>query len=186
MRNQSTAAKLKVYAHVLDFFGSMFEVRNGVAIVPGSPQAWAELAGANPKNGGAFFQKLLETDDGWLASYFDALSRIDGPTAAYLEDPERMKKFYWALKGKITTPGPARPVFRSSTELMLLTTGLRIEPNGQPHIPGSLDVWKTLFIKHPHGKYDGKLTRAATSWRNRKTSWRRCSLSAGSKWRMSH
>ena len=166
MRNQSTAAKLKVYAHVLDFFGSMFEVRNGVAIVPGSPQAWAELAGANPKNGGAFFQKLLETDDGWLASYFDALSRIDGPTAAYLEDPERMKKFYWALKGKITTPGPARPVFRSSTELMLLTTGLRIEPNGQPHIPGSLDVWKTLFIKHPHGKYDGKLTRAATSWRN--------------------
>lgn len=166
MRNQATAAKLKVYAHVLDFFGSMFEVRNGVAIVPGSPQAWAELTGANPKNGGAFYEKLLETDDGWLASYFDALSRIEGPTAAYIENPERMKKFYWALKGKITTPGPARPVFRSSTELMLLTTGLRIEPNGQPHIPGDLEVWKTLFIKHPHGKYDGKLTRAATSWRN--------------------
>ncbi len=166
MRNQATAAKLKVYAHVLDFFGSMFEVRNGVAVVPGSPQAWAELTGASPKNGGAFFEKLIETDDGWLASYFDALSRIDGPTAAYLENPERMKRFYWALKGKITTPGPARPVFRSSTELMLLTTGLRIEPNGQPHIPGDLEVWRTLFIKHPHGKYDGKLTRAATSWRN--------------------
>jgi hypothetical protein len=166
MRNQATAAKLKVYAHVLDFFGSMFEVRNGAAVVPGSPQAWAELTGASPKNGGAFFEKLLETDDGWLASYFDALSRIEGPTAVYLDDPERMKKFYWAVKGKITTPGPARPVFRSSTELMLLTTGLRIEPSGQPHIPGDLEVWKTLFIKHPHGKYDGKLTRAATSWRN--------------------
>ncbi len=166
MRNQATASKLKVYAHVLDFFGSMFEVRNGAAVVPGSPQAWAELTGASPKNGGAFFEKLIETDDGWLASYFDALARIDGPTAAYLTEPERMKKFYWALKGKITTPGPARPVFRSSTEIMLLTTGLRIEPNGQPHIPGDLEVWRSLFIKHPHGKYDGKLTRAATSWRN--------------------
>ena len=166
MRKQATAAKLKVYAHVLDFFGSMFEVRNGAAVVPGSPQAWAELTGASPKNGGAFFEKLIETDDGWLASYFDALSRIEGPTAVYLDDPARMKKFYWALKGKITTPGPARPVFRSSTELMLLTTGLRIDSNGQPHIPGDLEVWKTLFIKHPHGKYDGKLTRAATSWRN--------------------
>jgi len=166
MRRQAAAARLKVYAHVLDFFGNMFEVRNGAAVVPGSPQAWAELTGASPKNGGAFFEKLLETDDGWLASYFDALSRIDGPTAVYLTEPDRMKKFYWALKGKITTPGPARPVFRSSTELMLLTTGLRIEPNGQPHIPGNLEVWRTLFIKHPHGKYDGKLTRAATSWRN--------------------
>ena len=166
LRTQASSAKLKVYAHVLDFFGSMFEVRNGAAVVPGSPQAWAELTGASPKNGGAFFEKLLETDDGWLASYFDALSRIDGPTAVYLEDPQRMKKFYWAVKGKITTPGPARPVFRSSTELMLLTTGLRIGPDGQPHIPGDLEVWKTLFVKHPHGKYDGKLTRAATNWRN--------------------
>jgi hypothetical protein len=166
MRKQASAIKLKVYAHVLDFFGSMFQIRNGVAVVPGSAQAWAELAGASPKNGGAFFEKILSTDDGWLASYFDAISRIDGPTAVYLTEPERMKKFYWALKGKITTPGPARPVFRSSTELMLLTTGLRMDSNGQPHIPGNIDVWKNLFIKHPHGKYDGKLTRAATSWRN--------------------
>jgi hypothetical protein len=166
MRQQASAARLKVYAHVLDFYGNMFEVRNGAAVVPGSPQAWAELAGASPKNGGAFFEKILSTDDGWLASYFDALARIDGPTAAYLTEPARMKKFYWALKGKITTPGPARPVFRSSTELMLLTTGLRIDSNGQPHIPGDIDVWRNLFIKHPHGKYDGKLTRAASSWRN--------------------
>ena len=48
---------------------------------------------------------------------------------------------------------------------MLLTHSLRIDPNGAPHVPGSLEVWRTLFIKHPHGKYDGKLTRAASGWR---------------------
>lgn len=165
LRRQAPPGKLKVYAHVLDFFGSMFQIRNGAAVVPGSPRVWASMVGVSPNNPGAFFEKLIATDDGWMASYFDALSRIEGPTAAYLTQPERMKRFYDAVRGKITSPGPARPVFRSSTELLLLTTCLRIEPNGQPHIPGDVDVWRNLFVHHPHGKYDGKLTRSASTWR---------------------
>ena len=166
LRKHDSAARLKIYAHVLDFFGTMFEVRNGAAVVPGSPKVWAAMTGVQPSNPGAFFMKLISTDDGWMASYFDALSRLDGPTANYLTQPDRMRRFYDALRGKITSPGPARPVFRSSTELLLLTTSLRIDPNGQPHVPGDLEVWRTLFIKHPHGKYDGRLTRSATSWKN--------------------
>jgi hypothetical protein len=166
LRKQASAAKLKLYANVLDFYGSMFQIKNGAAVVPGSPKAWASVTGASPSNPGQFFEKLISTDDGWAASYFDALSRIDGPTAAYLTQPERMRRFYDALRGKITVPGPARPVFRSSTELVLLTTSLRVNSNGQPHIPGDLEVWRTLFVKHPHGKYDGKLTRSAASWRS--------------------
>jgi hypothetical protein len=166
LRKQAPAAKLKLYASVLDFYGSMFQIKNGVAVVPGSAKAWASMTGVSPSNPGAFFERLISTDDGWAASYFDALSRIEGPTAAYLTQPERIRRFYDALRGKITTPGPARPVFRSSTELMLLTTSLRIDPNGQPHVPGDLEIWRTLFIKHPHGKYDGKLTRSASSWRS--------------------
>jgi hypothetical protein len=165
LRNQAPPGKLKVYAHVLDFFGGMFQIRNGAAVVPGSPRVWAGLTGASPSNPGVFFEKLISTDDGWLASYFDALSRVKGPSAEYLTQPDHMKRFYEALRGKITSPGPARPVFRSSTELMLLTTSLRLDTNGQPHIPGDLDVWRTLFIKHPHGKYDGRLTRSAATWR---------------------
>ncbi len=165
LRKQAAPGKLKIYSHVLDFFGGMFEIKNGAAVVPGSPKVWASLVGVSPNNPGAFFEKLMATDDGWLASYFDALSRISGPTEAYLTQPGRMKRFYDALRGKITTPGPARPVFRSSTELMLLTSSLHIDAGGEPRIPGSLEVWRTLFIKHPHGKYDGKLTRAAASWR---------------------
>ena len=66
----------------------------------------------------------------------------------------------------ITSPGPARPVFRSNTDMMLLTTRLQLDAGGKPHIPGSLEVWKNLFVSHPQGKYDAKLTRSATGWKD--------------------
>jgi hypothetical protein len=166
LRKQAPPAKLKIYSHVLDFFGGMFDVRNGSAVVPGSPKVWTALVGVSPSNPGAFFEKLVATDDGWLASYFDSLSRLRGPALAYLTQSDRLKRNYEALRGKVTSPGPARPVFRSSTDLMLLTNSLSVDANGEMHVPGSLEVWRTLFIKHPHGKYDGKLTRSAQSWRS--------------------
>ncbi len=165
MRRKIPHNELMVFAPVLDFYGSLFEIRNGAAFVPGSEKAWSELAGTNPSQGAGFYQRLMETDDGWLASYFDALARLDSPATNYLLQPEHMRRFYNGLRGRVTTPGPARPVFRSSTDLMIFTTSLRLDPNGQPHIPGGLDVWKSLFIKHPHGKYDAKLSKAAPSWR---------------------
>jgi hypothetical protein len=168
MRKALTLTRLKAYSHVLDFFGGMFEIRDGKAVVPGgakSAAAWGELAGAPPDQGTAFFDKLMSKDDGWLASLYDALARIHGPSKDYLTDPARMKRFYSAVRGRITSPGPARPVFRANTDMMLFTTRLRIEPNGKPHIPGSLEVWRSLFVNHPQGKYDGKLTKLATTWK---------------------
>jgi hypothetical protein len=168
MRKALSLTRLKAYSHVLDFFGGMFEIRDGKAVIPGgqrSAAAWADLAGANPDQGTAFFDKLMTKDDGWLASLFDALARIQGPVRDYLTDPARMKRFYTAVRGRITSPGPARPVFRANTDMMLFTTRLRVDPNGKPHIPGSLEVWRNLFVNHPQGKYDGKLTKLATSWK---------------------
>jgi len=168
LRKAVSASRLRAYSHVLDFFGGMFEIRNGKAIVPGgqrSSAAWGDLAGASPNEGAAFFDKLMAKDDGWLASLYDALARIQGPVRDYLVEPARMKRFYSAVRGRITSPGPARPVFRSNTDMMLLTTRLRLDANGKPHIPGSLEVWKNLFVNHPQGKYDGKLTKLATSWK---------------------
>lgn len=166
LRKQMPPDKLRVYANVLDFYGSMFRVENGAVAVPGSPKAWASLVGASPQNPGAFFEKILTTDDGWLAGYFDALMRMpEGPTRTYLTQPQRVRRFYDALRGKITSPGPARPVFRATTDLMLLTTSLRIDASGAPHIPGNLDVWRNLVAKHPHEKGDAKLARSAANWR---------------------
>lgn len=160
--------RLKVYAHVLDFFGGMFELRNGHAVTPGGPRsaaAWGDLAGANPENGVAFFEKLLARDDGWLASMYDALARIRGPVRDYLTEPAHMKRFYGAVRGRITSPGPARPVFRSNADMMLLTTRLRLDEDGKPHIPGSIETWKALFVNHPTGKYDAKLSKLASGWK---------------------
>jgi hypothetical protein len=176
LRKTTTVQKIRAYAHVLDFYGGMFQVRNGRAVVPGgarSERAWTELVGASPDKPGQFFERLVIRDDGWLASYFDALLRISGNSSNhavedYLTEPERLKRFYAAIRGKITSPGPARPVFRSNTDMMLLTARLRLDSNGKPHIPGSLDVWRTLFIEHPSGsgKYDAKLSQAASGWKD--------------------
>src|ERR1700733_6325639 len=176
LRKGTTVQRIRAYAHVLDFYGGRFEVRNGRAVVPGgarSEKAWTDLVGASPDKPGPFFERLIIRDDGWLASYFDALSRIssnpaNGPVQNYLTDPERVKRFYSAIRGKVTSPGPARPVFRSNTDMMLLTARLRLDPNGRPHIPGSLDVWRTLFVEHPSGsgKYDSKLSHDAANWKD--------------------
>ncbi len=168
MRKSTSFVRLKAFAHVLDFFGGMFEIRDGKAVVPGgqhSAGAWADLVGVSPDKGPEFFDKLIAKDDGWLASLYDALARIQGPVRDYLTDPPRMKRFYSAVRGRLTTPGPARPVFRSNTDMMLLTTRLWLDPNGKPHIPGSLEVWKNLFADHPQGKYDARLSRMAPTWK---------------------
>jgi hypothetical protein len=176
LRRSTTVQRIRAYAHVLDFYGGMFQVRNGRAVVPGgarSERAWAELVGASPDKPGSFFEHLVMRDDGWLASYFDALLRIsnnpaNGPVQNYLTEPERLKRFYLAIRGKVTSPGPARPVFRSNTDMMLLTTRLRLDASGKPHIPGGLEVWRTLFVEHPSGsgKYDSKLSQAAADWKD--------------------
>ncbi len=168
LKNDVPLARLKAFAHVLDFYGGMFEVRNGRALVPGGSRAepgWAKLAGASPDQGGKFLSALMVKDDGWLASYYDATARLSGKLQEYLTEPSRMERFYNAIRGKITSPGPARPVFRANTEMMLLTSRLRLGSDGRPHIPGSVEVWKQLFIKHPNGKYDGKLTKSAAGWK---------------------
>jgi len=168
IRKDMPAQKAKIYAHVLDFFGSMFEVRGGKAVVPGGARAertWADLVGTPPDRGGVFFERLVEKDDGWLASYYDALARISGAAQDYLTEPDHLKRYYQALRGRVTSPGPARPVFRANTDLILLTARLRMDRNGKPHLPGGIDVWKNLFSGKAEAKYDSRLAKAAPGWK---------------------
>jgi hypothetical protein len=169
LRKSLSFAHMKAYAHVLDFFGGMYEIHDGKAVVPGGPRAsaaWTEMVGVSPDKGVEFFDKLTTREDGWMASLYDALARINTPVRDYLTEPARLRRFYTAVRGRVTSPGPARPVFRSNSDMMLLTTRLALDPNGKPHIPGNLDVWKQLFTNNPQGKYDGKLTRLAASWKD--------------------
>jgi hypothetical protein len=174
LRKGVSTIKLRAYANVLDFFGGNFEIRQGRAVVPGGPravQAWQDMVGAPVDKPIDFFDRLLSKDDGWLASLFDALARISptgtqGAVLDYFTDPMRLKRLYSDVRGRITTPGPARPVFRSNAEMMLLTTRLRVDPDGHVHLPGGLDVWKDLFAKSPKNKYDPRIARSAPGWKD--------------------
>jgi hypothetical protein len=168
IRKDLPAQKAKAYAHVLDFFGAMFEIRGGKVAPPGgarSEKTWADLVGVAPERGPQFIERLIAKDDGWLASYYDALARINGPVQDYLTEPDHLKRFYSALRGRVTSPGPARPVFRSSTDLVLLTARLRLNPDGRPHLPGGLEVWKAMFSTKAMAKNDPRLAKAAPGWK---------------------
>ena len=168
LRKAAPIQRLKAFSHVLDFFGGFFAVRGGKAVVPGgarSARAWEELVGVPIERGGAFFERLITKDDGWMASYFDVLARLQGPARDYLTEPERLKRFYLAIRGRVTSPGPARPVFRANADLILLTSGLHLDLTGQPHIPGGLEIWKDLFLKGFQLRYDRNLIRSASGWK---------------------
>jgi hypothetical protein len=155
--------RLVPLAPVLDFYGEQIHVQSGRVVVPGgaaAEPAWRQLVGASPNSPGDFISKLLAKDEGWLAAYFDALSRVSGAQQAYFTDPHRMERFYEALRGHDPGPGPARPVFRPDPSLLLLVTRLPLEANGRPHIPGSLAVWTDMVR-------EGSETRIARDWAKR-------------------
>ena len=87
-------------------------------MVPGgaaAESAWKELAGANPESPKEFVARLLAKDDGWLAAYFDTLSRLTPAQQVYFTDAHRLPRFYEALRGKDigAGPGPSRVPARS-------------------------------------------------------------------------
>ena len=131
IRKDMPAQKARAYAHVLDFFGGMFEIRDGKVTPPGgarSEKAWADLVGVSPERGAAFIERLFAKDDGWLASYYDSLARINGPVQEYLTEPEHLKRFYTAIRGRVTSPGPARPVFTLQHGSCLTNSSSAAEP----------------------------------------------------------
>ncbi len=161
--------KLVPFAAVLDFYGSQISVRGGRVVVPGGPSsegAWKDLVGASPESPADFVTKLLGKDEGWAAVYFDVLSRVNRKQQAYFADPHRLSHFYEALRGKDLSPSPSRPVFRPDPGLLLLATRLRFEPNGQPRIPGNLQVWKEIM--DAHRRDDSKITK---EWSKNAAHW---------------
>jgi hypothetical protein len=159
--------KLLPYAAVLDFYGSDIRIRSGHVLVPGGTRAesaWKDLVGASPESSGEFVFRLVSKDKGWLAAYFDAVSRVNQIRQAYFTEPHRLKHFYEALRGQDLSIDAARPVFRPAPGLLLLLTRVQFDASGEPHIPGSLDLWKEIF----RAKTDSKVIR---EWGRRAGHW---------------
>jgi hypothetical protein len=142
-------AKLLPYAAVLDFYGREICVRNGRIIVPGgdnAADAWGDLVGASPASPASFVIRLLARDKGWLAAYFDALSRSNDTRTVYFTDPDRLREFYDGLRAPDPSASATRGSFRPAPELLRIVTRLHLNSNGEPLVPGNLEVWKdTLF-----------------------------------------
>ena len=130
-----------LYAPLLDFYGEQLRIRSGRVLVPGGPQAesaWEHLVGASPHSPGEFVIALFSKDDGWLAPYYDALSRVDGPQQAYFTEPHRLVSFTRRCEDAISPPARRKAVFRPDPGLLLLVTRMPLDPDGQPHVPGDL------------------------------------------------
>lgn len=159
--------KLIPLAPVLDFYGSNIEIRGGHVVVPGgapAKSAWKSLVGASPDAPGKFILRLLVKDEGWLAAYFDALSRVTGAQQTYFTGSHRLRRFYAALRGQNISPGPARPVFRPDPGLLLLVTRLQLDPSGQPHVPGNLEAWKEILRQKSNSKIVREWGKRARRW----------------------
>jgi hypothetical protein len=94
--NQSPGLKeLMSVAAVTDLYGSQIRIKAGRVIVPGdNDKAWESLLGESPHSVGPFVTKLLTRDSGWLAAYFDALSRLNHDQQQHLTEGNRLKRFY--------------------------------------------------------------------------------------------
>ena len=90
LREKIGSERMLDFANVLDFFGGMFELNEGKAVVPLGPEArdvWHKLVGVSPDQGAEFLQRLVELDDGWMVSYYDSMWRVDGRVAEYFSAP---------------------------------------------------------------------------------------------------
>jgi hypothetical protein len=169
LRQSPGLRELLPFGPVLDFYGSHIRIRSGRVMVPGGAEAepaWKDLVGASPESAGEFVSKLLAKDKGWLAAYFDALSRVNQHQRAHFTTSQRLRRFYEAFRAPDLSSDAARASFRPAPGLLLLVTRLQWEPNGDPHVPGNLQVWKEIFRQ----KTDSKIVR---EWGRRASHWTR-------------
>jgi hypothetical protein len=154
-------------AATLDFYGGEISIRSGRVIVPGGTNAepvWKELAGASPGSPADFVPRLLSKDDGWLAVYFDVLSRVHLEQQNHLTQAPRMKRMYEAFVVPSFKRKPTKGVFRQAPDLLVLFTRLEWEPDGGPHIPGDLNVWKQVFHQKSSSDAVHELNKSLNNW----------------------
>jgi len=161
--------RMLYYGPVLDFYGSRLCIHSGAVDVPGGAAAdhdWQELVGASPHSSGDFVLHLIARDQGWMAAYFDAMSRVDPAQQERLVQGDRLKRLYSAYHSAIPVPAAATSVFPRNSNLLLLFTRLQWDASGQPEVPGNLGLWQEVFVREDklhHVRESAKHIRGADS-----------------------
>jgi hypothetical protein len=160
--------KLLPFAAILDLYGSQICIRSGRVIVPGgtaAEPAWKDLVGGSPEAPSEFISKLLKKDKGWLAAYYDALSRANQTQQRNFTQAHRLKRFYEAFRAPgASADAAARVAFRPAPAMLLLVNRLQWDSTGEAHVPGNLEVWNEILRR----KSDSKIVR---DWGKRSSGW---------------
>ena len=101
---------------------------------------------------------------GWLAAYFDALSRISQEQQAHVTQDPRLKRLYEAFREEDVHDSPTGAAFRPAPALLILLTRVQWDPNGEPLVPGDLDAWKQILDQKTDSKVIHDLGKRAARW----------------------
>jgi hypothetical protein len=170
LQRQIGLEKLLPMAPTLDLYGSQLLIRDGAVVVPGGKEGekdWQFMAGASPRAPADFVIRLLTADRGWLAAYYDAMARTSVSQQAHFAASHRLKNYYAAFRSPgASAEAGARVAFRPAPALMVLTARLQWEANGDPYVPGSLQVWGDILRQRADNKFTHGLTKKFSDWNN--------------------
>jgi hypothetical protein len=138
--------KLLTLAPEYEMYGAEIRVHSGMIAVPGSENSWQDLAGESPHSPGPFVTHLLTRDHGWLASFFDVVSRLNQMQQVHIAEDSRLKRLYAAYRSTASKEA-AMGVFPRNANLLILLASLRWSANGEPEIPGTPELWQEVFSR---------------------------------------
>ena len=140
--------RLMPLAAVLDLYGGQICVKSGQVIVPGDVgKPWEELVGESPRSPGPFVVGLLSKDGGWLAAYFDALSRLNQSQQLHLTEGNRLKRFYSVYRSTASRSDASKGVYPRNGDLLVLLASLHWQPDGDVAVPGDVAVWDAILTQ---------------------------------------
>ena len=168
LKKEVGLAKLVPFVSVLNLYGSQICIRSGAVVVPGGEKAekeWQDLVGASPKTLSEFIPRLLKKDHGWLAAYFDALQRTSRSQQEHFASGQRLKRYYTAFRSPGTSQDAAASMaFRPAPALMVLVSRMEWDSNGDPYVPGNLQVWNEILSSKASHK-------SIRDWGKRSSAW---------------
>jgi hypothetical protein len=167
LRQGRNLRALMPMATALEFYGGQISIRSGRVVVPGGAEAeksWQELVGASPGSPGEFTGHLFSKDRGWLAAYYDALSRVSRGEQAHLTQGARLKQLYDVYRRAGANASATKGVFPKNADLLILFSRLQWQPDGTPYIPGDLGVWRDIFSQNTAPKLIHDWVRNARTW----------------------
>lgn len=132
------------YADLIYNYAAALAVEGGRAVVPGGHHAeaiWASLAGTSPAHPGAFFNALLQQNNGKLLAFFSALSQLDRQHQDFFTaNQSRTSQFYrFFVESEHLRQGASAFAYDSAFAQFLRSVPL--DSDGHVDFPGAPEVW---------------------------------------------